>query len=189
EGLIGREPSLAAKRFSKAEALRLYTQLRERQREETLRKMVEDTPTNYFLITKDTHLAQLVGELKHEEEVAVDTETTGVDVYTDVIVGMSITLPSISVIPLSEKGKHVYIPVAHEEGEQLDREYVLEELREFLYDESIGKVLHNAIFDIAMFRRHGYDLKGVIWDTMTAMHLLNENEPSYKLKDLAPKYL
>ncbi len=186
-GTIGRSPADRVsktgkpKAFSKAEALRLYKLLLERQREETLRKMVEETPANYFLITKESQLAELANELMNEGEVAIDTETTGVDVYTDVIVGMSITLPKAD--------KHVYIPMAHEEGEQLGRDYVLEELRDFLYDESIGKVLHNAIFDIAMFRRHGYDLKGVVWDTMTAMHMLNENEPSYKLKDLAPKYL
>lgn len=84
---------------------------------------------------------------------------------------------------------HVYIPVMHDEGEQLSRDYVLSELRWFLYSADIGKVLHNAIFDIAMFRRHGSDLRGVTWDTMVAMHLLNENEPSFRLKDLAPKYL
>src|SRR5690606_1228544 len=127
--------------------------------------------------------------LRNETEVAVDTETTGVDVYTDVIVGISLTLPSVSIPPLRDKGMHVYIPVDHKEGEQLSRDYVLSELRWFLYDERIGKVLHNAIFDIAMFRRHGYDLRGVMWDTMTAMHMLNENEPSFRLKDLAPKYL
>src|SRR5690606_34261431 len=72
---------------------------------------------------------------------------------------------------------------------QLNRDYVLATLAEFLYDESIGKVAHNATFDIAMFRRHGSDLRGVKWDTMTAMHMLNENEPSFRLKDLATKYL
>ena len=56
-------------------------------------------------------------------------------------------------------------------------------------DGNTRKVFHNAIFDIAMYRRHGFDIKGVHWDTMTAMHLLNENEPSFRLKDLAPKYL
>ncbi|MDI3409553.1 hypothetical protein QKW52_00160 [Bacillus sonorensis] len=74
---------------------------------------------------------------------------------------------------------------------------MLEGLAPVFNDESIGKVLHNAIFDIAMVRRHGFDLKGVVWDTMTAMHMLNENEEdrtlggagSFKLKDLAPKYL
>lgn len=188
-GVTGRHPSDAGKRFSKAEALRLYSEMREKMREDTLRKMVAETPRNYFLIDNDRLLARLNERLRNETEVAVDTETTGVDVYTDVIVGISLTLPSVSIPPLSEKGMHVYIPVMHDQGEQLSREYVLSELRWFLYDEGIGKVLHNAIFDIAMFRRHGYDLRGVTWDTMIAMHLLNENEPSFRLKDLAPKYL
>lgn len=180
-GLIGREPASAAKRFSKAEALRLHKALAEAKREETLRKMVDETPSNYELITTERQFRELLTELTAEQIIAVDTETTGVDVYTDVIVGISFSLP--------RAGKHVYIPVAHDNCDQLSRDYVLEGLHDVLYNESIGKVLHNAIFDIAMFRRHGSDLIGVKWDTMTAMHLLNENEESFKLKDLAPKYL
>ncbi|WP_233168360.1 DNA polymerase [Paenibacillus roseus] len=181
EGLIGRVPSLATKRFSKAEALRLWTDLSERNRAETLRKMVEETPDNYELITGTGRFQALLSQLAAEEIIAVDTETTGVDVYTDNIVGISLTLPKADI--------HVYIPVDHVGIEQMSREYVLRELAPILSREDIGKVLHNAIFDIAMFRRHGYDLRGVVWDTMTAMHVLNENEPSFRLKDLAPKYL
>jgi len=180
-GLIGRDLASISKRFSKAEALRLYKQLAESQREQKLADLVKKTPSNYELITSERQLDTLLRELWCESIIAVDTETTGVDVYTDVIVGMSFTLP--------EADKHVYIPVAHEDCEQLGRDYVLAKLEPVLCNESIGKVLHNAIFDIAMFRRHGSDLKGVVWDTMIAMHLLNENEPTYKLKDLAPKYL
>lgn len=193
EGRIGREPVAEGKRqgkFSKAEALRLYRKLADMKREETLRKMVDTTPDNYELITTADDLAAVVSALMEEEVVAVDTETTGVDVYTDTIVGISFTLPTFSVIPKSESGWNVYIPVAHSEDiEQLPLDYVLRELRDFLYSEDVGKVLFNAVFDIAMFRRHSSDLRGVIWDGMTAMHLLNENEPSFKLKDLAPKYL
>jgi DNA polymerase-1 len=181
EGSLGRNPSDAAKRFSKAEALRLYKQLAESQREKKLKELVAKTPENYELITSERQFVQLLSDLANEKIIAVDTETTGVDVYTDVIVGMSFSLPNAN--------KHVYIPVDHATPVQLSRDYVLEGLKPILYDESIGKVLHNAIFDIAMFRRHGYDLKGVVWDTMIAMHLLNENEESFKLKDLAPKYL
>lgn len=177
------------KAFSKAEALRLWKTLQEAQREETLRQMVENTPDNYELITTEERFQALIEALNNETIIAVDTETTGVDVYTDVIVGLSLTLPNAD--------WHVYIPVEHVDCEQLSREYVLEGLAPVFNDESIGKVLHNAIFDIAMLRRHGFDLKGVAWDTMTAMHLLNENESdrtlggagSFKLKDLAPKYL
>ncbi|WFO97881.1 DNA polymerase [Bacillus subtilis] len=177
------------KAFSKAEALRLWKTLQEAQREETLRQMVENTPDNYALITTEERFQALIDALGNETIIAVDTETTGVDVYTDVIVGLSLTLPNAD--------WHVYIPVDHVDCEQLSREYVLEGLAPVFNDESIGKVLHNAIFDIAMLRRHGFDLKGVVWDTQIAMHLLNENERdrslggagSFKLKDLAPKYL
>ncbi|MEI2356095.1 DNA polymerase [Mesobacillus zeae] len=180
-GLIGRVPASVSKRFSKAEALRLYKQLAESQREQKLADLVAKTPGNYELITSERQFERLLTELANEPIIAVDTETTGVDVYTDVIVGMSFSLP--------QADKHVYIPVAHDDCEQLSRDYVLAGLASILYDESIGKVLHNAIFDIAMFRRHSSDLKGVVWDTMVGMHLLNENEESFKLKDLAPKYL
>ncbi|MED2979513.1 DNA polymerase [Bacillus swezeyi] len=194
-GKLARNPSDCVnkagnpKAFSKAEAMRLWKTLQESQREETLRKMVENTPENYELITTEVRFQALIEALSNERIIAVDTETTGVDVYTDVIVGLSLTLPNAD--------WHVYIPVDHVNCEQLSREYVLEGLAPVFNDESIGKVLHNAIFDIAMFRRHGFDLKGVAWDTMTAMHMLNENEGdrtlggagSFKLKDLAPKYL
>jgi DNA polymerase I len=197
KGEIGREPVPAGKKqgkFSAAEAKRLWEVLRASRREQTLKDMVANTPANYFLITKPDALSSLMTELMAEPLVAVDTETTGVDVHTDVIVGISLTLPSISVPPLVEKGKHVYIPVDHSEEacqgrNQLERDYVLDVLKPFLYSEDIGKVLFNAMFDIAMFRRHGFDLLNVVWDAMIAMHLLNENEESFKLKDLAPKWL
>ncbi|MGF7045735.1 DNA polymerase-1 [Paenibacillus sp. DS2015] len=180
-GAIGRHPSGVGKRFSKAEALRMWADLKEMTRADTLRRMVDEMPVNYELITGKDRLATLKQQLLAEDTIAVDTETTGVDVYTDVIVGMSFTLPKADI--------HVYIPVDHVGIEQLSRDYVLTELAPVLASESIGKVLHNAIFDIAMFRRHNSDLRGVIWDTMTAMHMLNENEDSFRLKDLAPKYL
>lgn len=192
DGRIGREPveeGKKQKKFSAAEAKRLYAKIAEQKKADTLRKMVENTPANYELIITEDRLAALVTALSNEPEIAVDTETTGVDVYTDVIVGMSFTLPTVSVVPAAEIGWHVYVPVAHNTDKQLSRDYVLSELAPILYSEKVGKVLFNAIFDIAMFRRHGSDLKGVVWDTMTAMHLLNENEPSFKLKDLAPRYL
>lgn len=176
-------------KLSKAEAMRMFARLNEEQRAGKLEEMVRTTPGNYFLIQTEEQLEEVVEQLRHEPIVAIDTETTGVDVYSDVMVGLSITLPSVSVIPAVESGKHVYIPVDHSEGEQLERDYVLGELKDFLYNEDKKKVLHNAIFDIAMFRRHGSDLLGVAWDTMTAMHALNENEDSFKLKDLAPRYL
>lgn len=180
-GTIGRSPADAGKRFSKAEALRLWRELQDKQRESKLREMVENTPSNYVLVTEIVALESVVEKASKEPIIAVDTETTGVDVYADVIVGISLTLPTYN--------EHYYIPCGHNEGEQLDRDVALETLRPVLENDSIGKVFHNAIFDIQMFKRHGVDLNGLAWDTQTAMHVLNENEPSFALKNLATKYL
>ncbi|WP_096436551.1 DNA polymerase [Alteribacter populi] len=188
EGSIGRSPSDThtkkgtPKRFSKAEAIRLYAVLQERNKADRLRKMVEDTPENYELITTDDALSRFVAELQNEEIIAIDTETTGVDVYSDDIVGISVTLP--------DSDRHVYIPVEPTKDDHaMNRAAVLDALRPALEDAMIGKVLFNAIFDRNILRSHGVEFRGIAWDAMTAMHLLNENEPSYKLKDLAPKYL
>jgi DNA polymerase-1 len=178
-GLLGREPASVSKKFSKAEALRLYKQLAESQREAKLAELVEKTPRNYELITTERQFERLLTELASEPIIAVDTETTGLDIYEDVIVGVSLTLPTIN--------HHVYIPVGYDG--QLSREYVLEGLRPIIENESVKKILHNANYDIHMFLRHGIRLNGLAWDTQTAMALLNENEMSFALKNLATKYL
>jgi DNA polymerase I len=180
-GLIGREPASVSKRFSKAEAIRLYKVLAESQREQKLKDLVAKTPSNYELITTKYQFSHFLRALEREPIIALDTETTGLDIYEDVIVGISVTLPSID--------KHVYIPVGHVDSEQMSRDWVLEGLREYIENEERGKVLHNANYDIHMFLRHGIRLRGLAWDTQTAMALLNENEQSFALKNLATKYL
>ncbi|MCW2279252.1 DNA polymerase [Heliophilum fasciatum] len=168
------------RKFTKAHALRLWRELQELRKHTILKDMVDKTPTNYRLIQTEQQLAQLVADLQQETIVAFDTETTGLDVYNDVIVGMSLTLPKADY--------HVYIPVDHKVGKQLERATVLSRLEPFLSSPYIGKVLHNAKYDIHMLLRHGVRMRGLVHDTRVAMALLNENEPSFALKNLATKY-
>src|SRR5690606_20302422 len=115
-GTIGRSPADRVsktgkpKAFSKAEALRLYTQLRERQREETLRKMVEEMPDNYWLITDESKLDEFLSLLADELEIVFDVETTGTDVWSDYIVGHVITAVKSDI--------HAYIPTKHKTDEK-----------------------------------------------------------------------
>lgn len=183
-GAIGRDVSSAGKRFSKAEAMRLYTVLAESQREQKLADLVANTPANYVLLLDDEAIRKVVNvpyNAMNNPVIAVDTETTGLDVFVDVIVGVSITLPS--------SDTHYYIPFKPTKDDRALPIEKLELLRTLIESEVIGKVLHNAIFDINMFKRHDIELNGLAWDTQTAMHLLNENEPSYALKNLATRYL
>lgn len=195
EGKIGREPAKEGKRlgkFTKAEALRLYQVLKERMREEKLAELIANTPSNYVLITDEDELKRIVDvpfNVMPEPEIAVDTETTGLDVYIDVIVGVSLTFPNADI--------HYYIPFKPTKDKRALPSEKIELLRPLIESEKIGKVLHNALFDMAMFARHGIHLENVIWDTQIAAHVLNENEReqhlggvgSFKLKDLAPRYL
>jgi DNA polymerase-1 len=181
-GLLGREPASASKRFSKAEALRLWRQLREQLREDTLRKMVEETPDNYWLITDERKLREFTLLLSQEDEIVFDVETTGVDVWNDYIVGHVITAVKADI--------HAYIPTKHKtDHPQLPNELVLKHLKPIYEDDRLGKLAHNAKFDIHMLDRDGINLRGLTWDTQEAMRMLNENEPSFALKNLVTKYL
>ena len=179
-GKVGRDSP--GKRFSKAEALRLYAGLAELQREGKLADMVASTPTNYVLVLDTRQLDEVVAQCLREPIIAVDTETTGLDIYTDVIVGVSITTPSTDT--------HYYIPCTPtKDARVLPAETVIQAIKPIMENADIGKVFHNAIYDINMFKRHGVELRGLAWDTQPAMALLNENEPSFALKNLATRYL
>lgn len=169
------------KKFTKAHALRLHKQLAESRRDAIIDKMIRERPKNYHTIITVDQLFQLKQDLEKETEIAIDTETTGLDYFTDSIVGISFTLPRADY--------SAYIPVAHNfDVKQLDRDYVLESLRELLESDDLKKIYFNAKYDIHMFRRHGIKMGGFHFDGLIAMKLLNENEPSYALKNLATKY-
>lgn len=185
-GTLGRSPADAAKRFSKAEALRLHKQLAEQKRAETLRKMVEETPENYWLITDEKKLAEFLSIIELEKEIVFDVETTGTDIFEDFIVGNVLTAVDADI--------HAYIPTKHvTEETQLPHDFVMAKLKPIYENESIAKIAHNGKFDVHMLAREGVTVKGFAWDTQIAMNILNENERvqggSYRLKDLVTKYL
>lgn len=169
-------------KFTKTHALNLYKVLQAHRREGIIKKMVQEMPKNYKCILDLQDLYGLANKLDHEELIAVDTETTGVDIWgNDHIVGISLTLP--------KNDYHVYIPIRHTTGDyQLKDHHVLNVLKPFLEDPKLKKVFHNAKFDIHMLYKEGIEVQGLYMDTMVAMHILNENEPSYALKNLATKY-
>ena len=184
KGIIGREPGSAGKRFSKAEALRLWAELEELERRNRLKELVDNMPGNYRLVTTESDFYEMVDVLAKEDLIVFDVETTGTDVYNDKIVGHVLSATSVDT--------HYYVPTDHDDAiiKQLDRVFVAEELRQLYEDSTIKKIAHNAKFDVQMLKNDlGIELDGLYWDTMEAMRLLNENEPSYALKTLATKYL
>lgn len=189
EGIIGREPMKAGKKalskFSKAECLRLYATLVEAQRLRKLQALVDDKPDNYMLLTTREEVAGLNVLVEAEEIVAFDVETTGIDVFLDEIIGISFTLPSID--------RHYYVALEPMDDSRALPIEALQLLKPALENPNVKKVAHNGTFDMAILQNYGIEVANLYHDTMTAMHLLNENERevggNYQLKPLVEKYL
>ena len=187
-GTIGRDPSDeytakgSKKAFSKAEALRIYQRLQDIKRKETLAKMVNEMPSNYWTVQTEDQFESLIALLRKEREIVFDVETTGTDIYNDYIVG--------HVISAVEADVHAYIPIRHDTTEpQLDADWVTKRLKPVYEWAKLKKTAHNGKFDIHMLANEGITVRGFEWDTQEAMRMLNENEESYALKRLAVKYL
>lgn len=119
---------------------------------------------------------------------AVDTETTRLDPIQDKIVGFSLYTPN-------EEQIRVYVPVNHTSyvtQERVDNQLTEEQCRECLKpleDSNIKCVMFNADFDIRVIRNQLGIYLTCWFDGYLAARLLNENEPSNKLKKLHQKYL
>lgn len=138
-----------------------------------------------MLITEN-EFASVIGWLDRQREIALDTETTGLDAYRlrNRICGISMS---------GHDGSNLYLPFRHGTGYNLPTER-LYELTAYLSRRTQAGILNlvtwNAKFDLHMLAADGFEppLNGCIEDAMLGAHLLNENEPSFGLKEYSDKY-
>lgn len=172
------------KKFSKSHALKLYQQLAEQRKAVIIEQMIANIPANYHSIQTREALFDMIALAKQETENALDTETTGLHLEKDTVVGMSITLPTAD--------QHYYIPFLHQNfnvGKQLDKAETMQILQSELYDRpDLTTVMFNAKFDMHQLIKEGLQFTGTVLDALVGMKLLNENEPSYQLKKLVNKW-
>lgn len=107
--------------------------------------------------------------------VAVDTETTGLDVLTVDIVGVSLAW---------KEKEGVFIPF----NQQLPREKVLKLLKPFLEDPKVEKGGQNSKYDWAVLKSHGIHPQGFCFDTMIESFLLDSSYRQNNLDAIALKY-
>lgn len=113
----------------------------------------------------------------------VDTETTGLSIFgnktrkRDVIIGYAI----------HDGREAYYLPFRHSQGENLPME-CLHFLRKYLSDPNRTYGGWNYNYDLHMMAFDGIEFAPNIEDAMLALHLINENEPNFKLKDTADRY-
>lgn len=121
-------------------------------------------------------LAELSKKLENAEMIALDTETTSTDEMQAKLVGISLAVA---------EGMGYYIPVGHNQGEQLPLDEVLAALRPALTNHDIQKIGHNLKYDVIMLARYGLQVAPLSFDTMIAEWLIDPASRSLGLKKLA----
>lgn len=115
---------------------------------------------DYELITTKVQRANLISQLFLQKSVCFDTETTGVDVFTAEMVGLSFCY---------EAGKACYVPLPADQDECRE---ILREFKIFFTSNQIEKIGQNIKFDLLMLARYDIPVNGPLFDTMIAHYLL-----------------
>ena len=141
------------------------------------------TDVEYQTLLTRQEFADCLQRLQQSELFGFDTETTSLDYMQAQIVGLSFSV---------EPAKAVYIPVAHDyEGapEQLDRDWVFDQLKPLLEDPHKAKLGHHLKYDRNVLANHGINLQGIAYDSMLESYVLDSTASRHDLDSLCQKYL
>jgi len=143
----------------------------------------DDIDTDYQIILNESDFNTWLEQLKNSELFAFDTETTSVDYMKAELVGLSFCI---------EAGKAAYVPVAHDyidAPDQLDRDWVLAQLKPLLEDENQAKVGQNLKYDANVLSHYDIQMQGIAFDTMIESYCFNSVATRHNMDALAQKYL
>ncbi|MEZ4979701.1 MAG: DNA polymerase I [Chitinophagales bacterium] len=137
-------------------------------------KDITNTEHNYTLIKSEKELKSVLLLLSKNKRFAFDTETTGLDVMNETILGISFSCHASEAfyLPLSEENREAYLAI----------------LKPIMEDPTIAKVGQNIKYDMHILANHGIHLQGELFDTMLAHYLL-EPDLRHNMDYLAESYL
>ena len=138
---------------------------------------------DYQTVLSETQFAQWLEKLKKADLMAFDTETTSLNYMQAQVVGVSFAVESACA---------AYVPFGHDyldAPEQLDRDWVLAQLKPILEDPAIKKVGQNLKYDKNVLANHGIDLQGIAHDTMLESYVLNSTANRHDMDTLAETHL
>ena len=139
-------------------------------------------------MSNEWKLPRTLPDLSRYDRLAVDIETRDPDLKekgpgiwsNGYIVGIAVGAPD---------GKRWYLPFAHEEGAQFEKDAVLDWARVELCRPDQPKIGANILYDLTYLYYAGVPVTGPFYDVQVAEPLLNENRKRYNLDSLALEYL
>ncbi|MDO6500274.1 DNA polymerase I [Photobacterium sanguinicancri] len=139
--------------------------------------------SGYETVLDEASFSAWLEQLNTAEVVAFDTETDGLDYMTANLIGVSFAV---------KEGKAAYVPVAHDYLDapaQLDRDWVLAQLKPLLEDATKAKVGQNLKFDASILARYDIDMQGIVFDTMLESYVFNSVVGRHDMDSLSLRYL
>lgn len=133
-------------------------------------------PHSYQLVDSEEEIEKLVKQLLSFPHIVFDTETTGTEVYSAELVGVSLCVKA---------HEAWYLPMPAQK-ESCQKRLAL--LKPLLEDDKRLKIGQNLKFDISMLQQYGVSVAGPLFDTMIA-HYLIEPELRHNMDFLAEAYL
>ncbi|MBT7007117.1 DNA polymerase I [Candidatus Falkowbacteria bacterium] len=121
---------------------------------------------NYKYIQDKKEFDKFFAELEKQEQFVFDTETTGLNVFTDKLLGISFCW---------KDGEAYYLDA---------KKSFVDKLKPVFANEKIKKIAHNMKFDVKFLMMNGIEVRGIYFDTMIASYLLNPGTRTHKLDDI-----
>jgi DNA polymerase I-like protein with 3'-5' exonuclease and polymerase domains len=126
-------------------------------------------------------------DLKGYKYIAIDLETKDPDLKSRGS-GAVIGNGNIVGIAVAVEGWSAYYPIAHEGGGNLDKDKVLNWIKQVCANDNV-KIFHNAMYDVCWLRAAGVQINGHIVDTMVMASLIDENRLAYTLNSISFEFL
>jgi DNA polymerase-1 len=139
-------------------------------------KTINNCTRDYNLVDTGDKIEKLVNLLLNSESFCFDTETTGLQVHTFELVGLSFAVKSTQAW---------YVPVPADRSKAAE---IIEKFRPAFETPSIRKIGQNIKFDYQVLKKYGVTLQGKFFDTLIAHYLL-QPELKHNLDFLAERYL
>ncbi|AWB66568.1 DNA polymerase I [Saccharobesus litoralis] len=138
---------------------------------------------DYQCIFDKATFNEWLAQLQNVDAFAFDTETTSLNYMDAELVGLSFAI---------EAGKAAYVPVAHDypdAPEQLDRDWVLTQLKPLLEDANKAKIGQNLKYDAHILANYDIELAGMEYDSMLESYVFSSVGSRHDMDSLALKYL
>lgn len=149
--------------------------------ENTLLKNASDK--KYHIVFEPAEFLTWLKRFQQVELLSFDIETTSLDYMIAEIVGLSFAI---------SMDEAVYIPLAHDYPDaplQLERDWVLAQLKPLLEDPQKSKIGHHLKYDKNVLANYGIQLQGIAFDTMLESYVMNSVASRHNMDSLALKYL